>query len=352
MNKKWTYIAIAIAIALSFLSFILLYTQTTSVKLQNNAIGKPIFPNFADYEIKTIKIIKPNGRIVTLKKNSEWTIGNCFDYPADPQKINAFLQELSSMKIIQNVYVDESELSKLKLLPSKSKDSNSGSEITISDNTGKVIFSIIIGIKRTDFWGDNQISRGRYVYNPSTKRTFLIEEPLDEVNYKSKTWLNNQLVNIKNIKVVKLLRNDKELWKIARSDLNSKFITAGEKANNDYHCENIEKIISSLENFKFESITNPSLTNSYTGLNNPYIVTVESFDNQTWQIYIGNQANDTRYVKIKYTENINSIGLPQKEWIYLVNQNRIAPLIRSEKELHKKDKKMPKFNKIYSFPIS
>lgn len=357
MNKKHVYTIIAIAVTLSTLSFILLYVQNSSRSLQNNIIGKHLFPDFTDYKVETIEIIKPNGRTTTLKKNkaNKWVVANCFDYPADPQKINIFLQELSSMKIIQNVYVDESELSKLNLMSPKSKNVNSCSKITISDNTGKIVFSIIIGVKRSDTIGDNQISRGRYVYNPSTKRTFLVEEPLDEVNYKSRTWLNSKFINIKNIKTVKLLRHDKELWTITRPDINSKFVPAtGKKANNDYNTESIDKIISSLENFKFETVANPSFTNVYTGLNNPYIVKVESFDNQTWQIHIGNQSKDTRYVQIVHIDNSKNTKneiKSNKEWIYLVNQNRISFLIQSEKELLKKSKKTPRID-TYSSPIS
>ena len=358
MNKKQIYVTVAAAIALSLLSFILLYAQSAFLKLKNNNVGKTVFFNFADYEIKTIKILKPSGRITTLKKNTEneWVVANCFDYPVDPQKINTFLQELSSMKIIQNVYLDESELSGLKLLPSKNKDKNSGSEIIISDDKGNVVFSIIAGVKRTDTIGNNQISRGRYIYKTDVKRVFLVEEPLDEVNYRSRTWLNNKFVNIKNIKTVRLLENGKEIWNITRPDIDSKFVQPGKKADDYYNTENIDKIILSLENLKFETVAAPSLTNTYTGLNNPRIVKVESFDNQTWQIYIGHQTKDTRYVRIEHIDNsnpTNNSSKPDKEWIYLINQNRITPLIQSAKELFKKDKKTPGLmNKMYSSPMS
>ena len=348
----------AIAIALSFLSFILLYAQNAFLRLQNNTVGKSVLSNFTDYEIKTIKILKPSGRIITLKKNknNEWVVANCFDYPVAPEKINKFLQELSSMKIVQNVYADESELPELGLLPPKSKDKNSGSEITISDDAGKVVFSMIIGVKRTDTIGDNQIGRGRYIYKTDAKRIFLVEDSFDEVYYRSRTWLNNKFVNIKNIRTVKLLRNDKEIWTITRPDIDSKFVPAGKKADDDYNTENIDKIISSLENLKFETVANPSLTNTYTGLNNPYIVKVESFENQTWQIYIGTQTKDTMYVRIEHidnTKNTKNNSKSDKEWIYFVNQNRITPLIQPGKGLFKKDKKTPGLmNKMYSSPIS
>lgn len=358
MNKKQVYITIAIAIILSFFSFILLYTQSAFLRLQNNIIGKPLFSNFTDYEIKMIKIIKPSGRIITLKKNkdAEWVVANCFDYPVDPQKINTFLRELSSMKIIQNVYADESELSELGLLPPKSKDKNSGSEIIISDDAGNVVFSMIIGAKRTDMIGGNQISRGRYVYKPDIKHVFLVEESLDEVNYRSRTWLNNKFVNIKNIKTVKLLKSDKEVWFITRPDIDSKFVPGGKKADDDYNTENINRIISSLENLKFETVANPSLTDTYTGLTSPYIVKVESFDNQSWQICIGNQASDTCYVRIEHTSSSNNTKAdsnPGKKWTYLVTQNRITPLVQPAKGLLKKDKKTPGLtNKMYSSPMS
>ena len=136
------------------------------------------------------------------------------------------------------------------------------------------------------------------------------------------------------------------MWTITHPDIDSKFVPSG-KSDDNYNTENIDEIISSLENLKFEAVINPSLTNTYTGLDNPYIVKIESFDNQTWQIYIGNQTKDTRYVKIK---NSNT---SDKNWIYLVTQNRITPLIQPYKELLKKDKKPPELmNKTYSSPIS
>ena len=357
MNKKHIYTIMGIALILSLLSFALLYVQNAFQKMQTNIIGQAVFPNFTDYEIQTIKIQKPSGRIITLRKNenNEWLVVNCFGYPAIPQKINAFLQELSSMKIVQNVYIDKSGLSELKLLSPKDKDKNSGSEIIISDDTDKVVFSIIVGVKRIDIFGDKQISRGRYIYKADMNRIFLVEYLLDEVNYRSKTWLNNKFVNIKDIKTVTLFKNNKEIWTIARPDINSKFVPAGKKADDEYNTENIDKIITSLENLKFETIANPSLTDAYTGLNNPYIVKVESFDNQSWHIYIGSQIKETKYVRVETdtAKNIKNISKPgTTKWIYLINQNRITPLIQSGKGLLKKDKKTPApINKPYSSPI-
>lgn len=358
MSIKRVYIILIAAIALSILSFTMLYMQNVFQKLQNNTIGKAVLPDFIDYDIKTIKILKPDGRTTTLRKNknNEWVVVNCFDYPAAPQKINAFLEELSSMKIIQNIYSSQSGLSELKLLSPQSKDKNSGSEIAIFDDNDKIIFSIIVGIKRTDIIGERQITRGRYMYINGTNHIFLTEDPLDEINYKTKAWLNNKFVIIKNIKTINLYKNDKEIWSITRADINSKFVPAGKKVNDDYNAGNIDKIISSLESLKFETIANPSLTDAYTGINTPYIIKVESFDKQMWQLYIGSQVKNARYVRVKHTDNSenlkngnNSCG----KWIYLVNKNRIAPLIQSHKELFEKEKKKPGLiDKLYSSPIS
>ena len=83
MTAKNAYILIISAIVLSVISLGILFTQNAFLFSYNNKIGKAILDNFAESDIREIKIVKPGGRSVNLIRNTDgqWSVGNYFNYP-------------------------------------------------------------------------------------------------------------------------------------------------------------------------------------------------------------------------------------------------------------------------------
>lgn len=351
MTAKNAYILIVLSIILSVISLAILFTQNAFLFSYNTQIGKTILDNFAESDIKEIKIVKPGGRSVNLIRgiNEQWTVGNYFHYPADKEKVNNFLQELSSLKAVQVVNIEPDQLRALKLLPPSDKDKNTGTEIRIIGTDKKEIYSLIAGVRRIDSLGASNITRGRYILMTDSKVPVLTEESLSETKYSAKEFLSSNFIAIKGIKKMQLTKGkDLTIWTIIKKDQDAEFELSNKKKEDpDINIDNIYSIVSSLEALKFDSVANPSTTTEATGLDKPYALKIETFGGDSFTINIGKQFNNYRYIKIE--SSTFPLG---KDWIYLIDNSRITPLIQTKNDLSSKKKKFQGTpDKIYSNPI-
>lgn len=351
MTAKNAYILIISAIVLSSISLAILFIQNAFLFSYNSQIGKTILDNFAESDIKEINFIKPGGRSVKLIRSSDgqWSVGNYFNYPSDKEKVNNFLQDLSSLKAIQAVNIKPSQLRALRLLPPSDKDKNSGTEIRIIGADKQIIYSLIAGARRIDSLGASNITRGRYILMSGSKVPVLTEESLSETKYSSKEFLSSNFVTIKDIKKLQLTKGkDIIIWTILKKDQNAEFELYDKKEDDpDINIDNIYSVVSSLESLKFDSVANPSAALETTGLDKPYALSVETFGGDSFIINIGKQFNNYRYIKI------DSSSFPLgKNWIYLIDNSRITPFLQTKKDLSSKKRKLQGApDKIYSKPI-
>lgn len=351
MTAKNAYILIISAILLSVISLGILFTQNAFLFSYNSEIGKIILDNFAESDIREIKIVKPGGRSVNLIRNTDgqWSVGNYFNYPSDKEKVNNFLQELSSLKAVQVVNIEPSQLRALKLLPPSDKDKNSGTQIRIIGTDKKEICSLIAGVRRIDSLGASNITRGRYILESDSKIPVLTEESLSETKYSAKEFLSSNFVAIKDIKKMQLTKgNDVIIWTILKKNQNAEFELYDKKKDDpDINIDNVYSIVSSLESLKFDSVANPSTAAETTGLDKSYTLSVETFSGNSFTINIGKQFNNYRYIKI------DSSTFPLgKDWIYLIDNSRIAPFLQTKKDLSSRKRKIQGVpDKIYSKPI-
>lgn len=354
MTAKNAYILIISAIVLSIISLAVLFTQNAFLFSYNSHIGKLILPDFAASDIREIKIVKPGGRSVNLIRNSDgqWSVGNYFNYPSDKDKINNLLQELSSMKAVQVVNIEPSQLRALKLIPpsDNNKDKDSGTQIRIIGSDNKTIYSFIAGLRRIDRVGTSNMIRGRYILKSDSNVPLLTQESLAETKYSAKDFLSSNFLSIKEIKKIQLVKSkDNILWTIFKKDKNEEFeLMEKKKDDPDINIDNVYSVISSLESLKFDSVTNPSATPESTGLDKPYTLSVETFDSSSFTIYIGKQFNNYRYIKVE-----SSTFPSGQNWIYLIDNSRIAPFLQTKHDISSKKKKYQGAPaRIYSKPIT
>jgi hypothetical protein len=359
MNKNITLKLIITAVILTVISFILILFQSYQLSSYNKSIGSNIFKDFNPDNIGSIRIIKPNERIIKLNKDQSgiWTIGNYFNYPADKTKISGLLTTLKEIKIIQNIKVDLPGFKYLKLLPpDNSNKKYTGTEIKIYDKNSSLLYSAILGsIRYRQISLNKKIPIGRFIYIPKTKDVIFNDELLSEAELPAKDWMNKEFAKITNIESITLTKNSKELWQLTKATKNSPFLFTKSKKNKEINYDAIEKLVNSLNNFQFNSIASPKLDSIDTGILNGYIVTVVTFSNFQYNIYIGKKVNNYRYVKLKITVNNKNLTKTESifKWTYLIANNRLENLLQKQKKFYK-SKNNSKRNKVnqYLNPIS
>jgi hypothetical protein len=363
MKKKTLIIFIVLAIVLSIISFSFIKKTKLSFAQNEYSIGTPVFKNIKLNDIKTIKIIKPDSTTITLQKQSNiWVVKTLYDYPADTNKLSGLLQETADLKIIQNVQKTSQAYIKLNLIqPNNSAKENKAVEIQFYNRKETLLYSLLIGKKRfeTDVRNMAQIPVGRYVRVPSQKNIILTDELFDDINFKANDWLYNRDLSISNIKSIKLAKKSETEWVLIRDTAKDNFNLKGTPEYTVLNKQKIDAIINSINNLKFNSIADNKLSPDKTGLDTPVTLTVSTFNGVKYELLIGNVYENNRYVKCKVIADKKTLTKKQlnqqslfSKWVYLINLNRIDPLLSSKDSILKQENKKRAPSGIYSQPIS
>jgi hypothetical protein len=362
MSRKLFIIFIVLAIILSITSFSLIKQTNTIYSQSEHSIGTFVFNNIKIDDIKTVKIINPDLNTITLhKKSNSWVVKSLYDYPADTNKLSDLFHEIANLKVVQNVRTTPRAYEELNLLPPNSTKKGKAIKIQFYSDKEKLLYSLLIGKKRfaTDCDSRTQIAVGRYVRLPSQKNIILTDELFNNINFKANDWLYDPNISISNIKKIELSKNSKIEWILARNTAEEDFLLKGTPKYEVLNKQRIEAITNSLNNLKVNSVADSKLSVAETGLNYPISLAVSTFERTKYELLIGKIYDHNRYVKLKIIADKKTLTKHQlnqqnlfSKWIYLIDLNRIDPLLTSKDGLLSQEKKKRAPINTYSHPIS
>ncbi len=363
MTKKTLITLIILAVVLTVLSFLIIRRTNKSYLHSEQAIGSLIFPDFNLDKIKSIEIIKPDNTTITLdKKQSSWVVKSLFNYPANSELLSSLLEETANLKVIQNVQTTPNAYNNLNLTLPSPENNSSGTEIKFLNNKNKTLYSLIIGKKRieNDIKKRTELTVGRYIKTPNQVNIYLTDELFDCINFTAEDWLFDRNIAITDIEKVELSKGSEVEWTLFRNKHNEEFQLEGASQYTDINRNKIKSIIDSLNNLKFNTVAKSDLEQKKTGLDNPVCLQVKSFNGTKYELKIGNMVNNLRYVKYTIitppseilTKNKKALENLTKRWIYLIDINRLDPLLSSKASLLTPEKYKSSPASTYSQPIS
>jgi hypothetical protein len=176
-----------------------------------------------------------------------------------------------------------------------------GTLVEFKDAQGKVINSLLIGKKHIHEQTDSHSLVGSepdgcYILLPSNPReVMLIGEPLGVFQPNPASWLAKDFLKIENVKsLAAKLPNAADSWKIARANTNSPWTldeaTPGEILDTN-RASTMAEVFASP---RFVDVLSANPTEQ-TGLNNPLILTIQTFDGLSYKIKIGAKTPEGNY---------------------------------------------------------
>ncbi|MCF7790730.1 MAG: DUF4340 domain-containing protein [Victivallales bacterium] len=345
--KNHLYVLVAAAIILLVISVLIRDNTTGFFQLyKTKIIGRKVLPELNKIkEIEKIIIFKPDKRrIVINKKKKQWVIVNLYNYNADKDKVNSFLEELKEARIIQ---VQPKSITAVKKLELELKNIEQNAEKSIAaklklyDKENKPVTEISIGKRRLEKLpgSKGKLYLGRYVLCDNYSDIIFTDCQFTSTAFTKNEWLDKQFPKIKNIRMIKLYSNGRSDWQIQRGSYEEPFALQGIR-NKKIEESKIYRIENVLNNFSFKSVADPSLTVVQTGFDNPKILSVETFYSKKYIIKIGKKVNNFYYVKI------DAVGQPlnkvYKNWVYLIDSRRIEALLVKKKFFKSKPEKIRK----------
>ena len=311
MNRKQFFILLALVLVLGAWGLSRLRNQTSSWSGGGAAIGQKLLGEFAVNDVAQITIKHGTNELTLAKKNDLWRVAQRGDYPANFSEISSLLLKLKDLKVVQMESVGSSQLPRLELAPS---GANPPTAVEFRDAGGKVIKNLLLGKKHMksggqrspmDEMGDGGYPDGRYVMAGSASdRVALISDPLANLEPNPAPWLNKDFFKIEKARTIAVTFPEAtNSWKLVRETEGGTLKFAESKPGEELDAGKASGVGSPFSSASFDDVV-LGATPEQTGLNQPKLVAVETFDGFNYTIRIGSKTNENYYLTLSVDANL------------------------------------------------
>src|SRR5436190_14707042 len=324
MNRKQLIILLVLVAVLGGAGIMLRNKQKSSWEGANPSAGKKLLGDFPMNDVAHIQIKQGTNDLNLAKKDEIWRVRERNDYPANFSQISDLLIKLGDLKIVQSETVGQSQLARLNLVPGTA--TNSALAVDFKDKSDKSIRSLLLGKKHmkksnrpNPMMGDMDDEEGggypdgRFVkVAADSKDVILISDALTSVDSKPDQWLNKDFFKVEKIRSVAVnFPVTTNSWKISRETETGEWKLADAKPTEQLDNSKASGVGNSLASPSFNdvSLAKPEEL----GLDKPTTVTLDTFDNFTYTLKVGQKTNDNVPIVVAVAADLPKERTPGKD---------------------------------------
>jgi Domain of unknown function (DUF4340) len=370
MKRKQAYLLLVVALVLAIAGTVFQMRQSSAWKREKG--DRQIYSNLAINDVTKVRVQSGKESLTLQRSGDVWQVAERYGYPADFAKIRELLRSIWELKYVRALEVGPSQFGRLQLLPPGQGD-QSGTEIDLLGTADKKIASLILGKKPSST--ESAPGSGRFVFNPEHKnQVYLIDETfpsLDPLN--PSNWLNKKFVDTQKLRsVVRGSVGNTLGWKVNRKDEHADWELQDAATNESLEKENANPL-SSLS-ISVQDVRPENAPVSETGLQQPLVAELETFDGFHYQLGIGGAGPEqSHFLRVKVSANLPTARTPgpnetpeektkkddefnkqleqlkirlaneQKleHWVFLVSDWSLEPLLKARADFVKKAEPSP-----------
>ncbi len=383
MNRKQLAILLLVLVVLGFAGLSVYRKENSSSGGNNPAVGKKVLPDLKYNDVAQISFREGSNQVNLVKKNELWRVQERNDYPANYSEISEFLLKWKDLKVVQSEEVGASDLRRLWLTPDQ--PTNNPVVVDLKDQAGKTITTLLLGKKhmrksaRASQFGDmgeDGYPDGRYIsVGANSKTVSLISDALSNVEPKPEQWLGKDFFKVEKPRAVAVVfPNATNSWKLTRETETGEWKLADATPEEKVDSSKVSGVSNPFSSPSFNDVRANSAI-AELGLEKPILVTIDTFENFTYTLKVGQKTNDTYALTVGVTADLLKERTPAKDekaedkekldkefkekqkkleeklaqekafenWVYLVSSWTVDPVLKERAQLmvDKKDEKKP-----------
>ena len=296
MNRKTFLILVALLVVLGGAGLGLFWQDLSAWRKADVKIGSKIFDQLPVNDVAQIRLKDGKGEATLEIKDGRWVVKQRGDYSASVQEIGDLLLKLPEAKIVQTENVGEALLPRLNLIdPAKDgKADAAGTLLELSDKSGKVIGSVLLGrkvikIEPSPLPIKQEIPVGRYVLVQGSPTVLVLSDALKNADAKPARWLAKDFFKAERIKSL-AASGEGAQWTITRSEEYGQWKFADGTGQLDASAA--AAAVNALSSLAFSDL---ALDVKAENFDKPRTFVAETFDNLTYAIKLAKKPDGGDY---------------------------------------------------------
>jgi hypothetical protein len=317
MNQKQFVILLVLVVVLGGAGLWLYRARETSWKGGTKGTAQKLLGDLPVNDVAQIVIKGGTNELDLVKKDNLWRVKQRDDYPANYSEISGFLLKAADLKPVQSEEIGPSMLGRYKLLP-PGPETNTAVLVELRDQSGKLIKSLLLGKThmrksegRPSPMGDMPDNEGwpdgRYVMvGTGTKTVAVISDPLSNLEAKPDQWLNKDFFKVEKIRSIAVTYPvATNSWKVTRDTESATDWKLSEaKPGEQLDSSKTSSFSYALSSPSFNDVLPTDTKPEQSGLDRPTLVTLDTFDNFTYTLKVGQKTNDNFPVALSFAAQI------------------------------------------------
>ena len=305
MNQKQLILLVVLVAALGAAGLWLYKGSESSWKGSTKGTTNKLLGDLPVNDVAQIVIKGGTNELDLVKKDNLWRVKQRDDYPANYADISGFLLKAADLKAVQTEEVGPSMLGRYKLLP-PGLGSNTAVMVELNDQSGKPIKTMLLGkthMRKTEGrpspmgeMGDNEgFPDGRYVMvGTGTKTLSVISDPMSNMEAKPEAWLNKDFFKVEKIRSIAVTYPvATNSWKVTRdTDSSNDWKLGDAKPGEQLDSSKTSSFSYALNSPTFNDVLPADAKSEQDGLDKPTVVTLQTFDDFTYTLKVGQKTND------------------------------------------------------------
>jgi hypothetical protein len=349
MNARFAAILVLLLAVLGGGAVVVYQRQHAREPSNVATLGRPLLKGLAAADIASIRIAGPKSIITLEHKGSNWVIDERGGFPADFDKVRAFVLEALELKIGQSESIGPQDRARLQLLePDKGEGAGTRVEFRAADR--KPLASLLIGKKyfrQAPAHPATAPADGRFVLLPADPGTvYVVPDPLAQAVARSAAWIDRSGISAQKVKTLKVTLAGEQPWKIERANENAAWKLVGAKAGEKVEVTKANAASYSLSLLELADVAPPGTSAQSAGFDKPTATIVATtFGGLTYEFTVGRLDGPNYYLRF------TRVGEPDKKdqarlarekalqpYTLLVAKTRLDDTLKKRSELLEKKK--------------
>jgi hypothetical protein len=300
MNRKQFTLLMILVVAVGGLSLYLSSKRQADWQGAASDAGQKLLGDFQLNDVAEIHIASLTNDLTVYKKGDLWRVKERQDYPANFSTVGDTLRKISDLKVVQNEKIGPSHHARLELIKPPGQGTNSGTLVEFKDKGGKVVRSVLLGKKyvkkqesSSPFGGDGWPA-GRYVLNlQNPDSVALVSDSLASVEPKPTDWLDKEFFKIEKPKSIAFVSTvASNSWTVSRETESGEWKLADARGDEKLDSGKASGVTSPFSYPSFTDVLTAGAKPEETGLDNPNVLKVQTFDGFAYTVKVGGKTNE------------------------------------------------------------